>query len=178
MITISFENRGKCGLCEYLYNSIKNQIIQGALKSNEKLPSKRTLAQNLGISVITVQNAYAQLISEGYIYSIEKKGFFVTDLKPFEKETENSTFEQTDKNSEEFENCETDKIYRGKYEKKTKETESQKWFADFGSNSTSYEKFPFNLWSHKMRQVLNSGDEKLLLRVGVIGVLELRQAIS
>jgi len=178
MITISFENRGKCGLCEYLYNSIKNQIIQGALKSNEKLPSKRTLAQNLGISVITVQNAYAQLISEGYIYSIEKKGFFVTDLKPFEKETENSTFEQTDKNSEEFENCETDKIYRGKYEKKTKETESQKWFADFGSNSTSYEKFPFNLWSHKMRQVLNSGDEKLLLRVGVKGVLELRQAIS
>ncbi len=175
MITISFENRGNCGLCEYLYNSIKNQIVQGALKSNEKLPSKRTLAQNLGVSVITVQNAYAQLISEGYIYSIEKKGFFVTDLKPFEKETENSTFAQNGKDSEKFENCETDKIYRRKNLGKTEITE---WFADFGSNSTSYEKFPFNLWSHKMRQVLNSGDEKLLLRVGVKGVFELRLAIS
>ena len=57
-------------------------------------------------------------------------------------------------------------------------TEITEWFADFGSNSTSYEKFPFNLWSHKMRQVLNSGDEKLLLRVGVKGVFELRLAIS
>lgn len=168
MITISFENRGKCGLCEYLYNSIKNQIIQGALKSNEKLPSKRTLAQNLGISVITVQNAYAQLISEGYIYSIEKKGFFVTDLKPFEKETENSSFSQTEENENKKNRC-------GRNLGKTEITE---WFADFGSNSTSYEKFPFNLWSHKMRQVLNSGDEKLLLRVGVKGVFELRLAIS
>ncbi|MEE0886801.1 MAG: PLP-dependent aminotransferase family protein [Treponema sp.] len=168
MITISFENRGNCGLCEYLYNSIKNQIVQGALKSNEKLPSKRTLAQNLGVSVITVQNAYAQLISEGYIYSIEKKGFFVTDLKPFEKETENSSFSQTEENENNKNRC-------GKNLEKMKITE---WFADFGSNSTSYEKFPFNLWSHKMRQVLNSGDEKLLLRVGVKGVFELRLAIS
>ncbi len=168
MITISFENRGNCGLCEYLYNSIKNQIVQGALKSNEKLPSKRTLAQNLGVSVITVQNAYAQLISEGYIYSIEKKGFFVTDLKPFEKETENSSFSQTEENENKKNRC-------GRNLGKTEITE---WFADFGSNSTSYEKFPFNLWSHKMRQVLNSGDEKLLLRVGVKGVFELRLAIS
>lgn len=178
MITISFENRGNCGLCEYLYNSIKNQIVQGALKSNEKLPSKRTLAQNLGVSVITVQNAYAQLISEGYIYSIEKKGFFVTDLKPFEKQAENSIFGQTDKDSERFEDYKSGKTHCKKDERKTEETESQKWFADFGSNSTSYEKFPFSLWSHKMRQVLNSGDEKLLLRVGAKGVFELRLAIS
>ena len=129
MITISFENRGNCGLCEYLYNSIKNQIVQGALKSNEKLPSKRTLAQNLGVSVITVQNAYAQLISEGYIYSIEKKGFFVTDLKPFEKETENSSFSQTEENENKKNRC-------GRNLGKTEITE---WFADFGSNSTSYE---------------------------------------
>lgn len=171
MITISFENRGNCGLCEYLYNSIKKQIICGTLKSDEKLPSKRTLAQNLGVSVITVQNAYAQLISEGYIYSIEKKGFFVTDLKPFEKQAENSVLKATELRGNNKNFCKNDEI-------KAEETESQKWFADFGSNSTSYEKFPFSLWSHKMRQVLNSGDEKLLLRVGAKGVLELRQSIS
>ncbi len=161
MITISFENRGKCGLCEYLYNSIKKQIMEGTLKAEEKLPSKRTLAENLGISVITVQNAYAQLISEGYIYSIEKKGFFVTELKPFENQDENET--ENRKNSRKTEN---------------ENSAECEWFANFGSNSTSYEKFPFSLWSHKMRQVLNSGDEKLLSRVGVKGIFELRAAIS
>lgn len=165
MITISFENRGNCGLCEYLYNSLKNQIVCGSLKSNEKLPSKRTLAENLGISVITVQNAYAQLISEGYIYSIEKRGFFVTDLKPFDGASENSTYIKNKKTEDSA-------------SKATQKAEATEWFADFRSNSTSYEKFPFNLWSHKMRQILNSGDEKLLSRVGVKGILELRLAVS
>ena len=77
MITIDFSERGKKGLCEYLYESIKAQILSGELRANEKLPSKRSLADHLGVSVITVQNAYALLTVEGYLYSIEKKGFFV-----------------------------------------------------------------------------------------------------
>lgn len=81
MITIDFSKRGSLGLCEYLYSSIKTQILDGTLRANEKLPSKRALSENLGVSVITVQNAYAELIAEGYIYSIEKKGFFVTELR-------------------------------------------------------------------------------------------------
>ena len=86
MITVCFEKRGKSGLCEFLYDSIKSQILDGTLKANEKLPSKRNLSSNLGVSVITVQNAYSQLASEGYIFSIEKKGFFVTDLNISESE--------------------------------------------------------------------------------------------
>ena len=65
MITVCFEKRGKSGLCEFLYDSIKSQILDGTLKANEKLPSKRNLSSNLGVSVITVQNAYSQLASEG-----------------------------------------------------------------------------------------------------------------
>ena len=57
MITIDFNNRGTHGLCEFLYLSLKNQILDGTLKADEKLPSKRSLAEHLGISVITVQNA-------------------------------------------------------------------------------------------------------------------------
>ena len=80
MITIDFGNRKNQGLCDYLFESIKEQILNGTLAANQKLPSKRNLAEHLGISVITVQNAYSNLISEGYIYSLERKGFFVTDL--------------------------------------------------------------------------------------------------
>ena len=65
MLTYNFEeNKGP--LYKYLYECIKNDIKSGNLKQNEKMPSKRTLAKNLGISIVTVENAYEQLIGEGY----------------------------------------------------------------------------------------------------------------
>lgn len=81
MLTYNFENIGSDTLYEYLYKCIKNDIIQGKIKSGEKLPSKRALAKNLAISVITVENAYGQLAAEGYIYSVPKSGFYVVDLR-------------------------------------------------------------------------------------------------
>ena len=81
MLTYNFENIGSDTLYEYLYKCIKNDIIQGKIKSGEKLPSKRALAKNLAISVITVENAYGQLAAEGYIYSVPKSGFYVADLR-------------------------------------------------------------------------------------------------
>lgn len=51
MLTYNFENIGSDTLYEYLYKCIKNDIIQGKIKSGEKLPSKRALAKNLAISV-------------------------------------------------------------------------------------------------------------------------------
>lgn len=77
MLTYSFDNIGSDCLYIYLYKCIKNDIIQRILKAGEKLPSKRNLARNLNISVITVENAYEQLIAEGYIYSVPKKVFCV-----------------------------------------------------------------------------------------------------
>ena len=80
MITIDFSARENVTLTEFLYSSLKKQILDGTLFENEKLPSKRALALHLGVSVITVQNAYMRLIDEGFLYSIEKKGFFVSEL--------------------------------------------------------------------------------------------------
>ena len=81
MLTYNFANKGSDSLYEYLYKCIKNDIILENLDVHEKLPSKRSFAKNLGISVITVENAYEQLMAEGYIYSIPKKGFYVADLR-------------------------------------------------------------------------------------------------
>ena len=80
MLTYSFSDIGSDSLYEHLYKCIRNDITQGILKPGDKLPSKRTFAKNLGISVITIENAYDQLISEGYVYSICKKGYFVADF--------------------------------------------------------------------------------------------------
>lgn len=59
----------------------QNDILLGNIRPGEKLPSKRTFAKNLGISVITVENAYAQLVAEGYLYSMPKRGFYAADLE-------------------------------------------------------------------------------------------------
>lgn len=66
-----------------IYEQIRNQIIKfvelGVLKANDKLPSVRSLATDLGINPNTVQRAYAQLEKEGIIYTMNKKGAFVAD---------------------------------------------------------------------------------------------------
>ena len=56
----------KC-LYERLYEEIKQDILHGRLADGARLPSKRAQAERLGISVVTVENAYAQLLAEGYI---------------------------------------------------------------------------------------------------------------
>lgn len=181
MITVNFDERGDRGLCEYLYSSIKNQILQGILRADEKLPSKRSLASHLGISVITVQNAYGQLISEGYIYSIEKKGFFVTDILLGKSD---SVFGETGNGNLWGQGMSVNSVSPADLVDDSKTLApvnsigESDFFTDFRSNSTSYEKFPFSLWAHTMRKVLNSGDEKLLQRVGVKGIYELRRSIA
>lgn len=68
---------------ESIYEQIKKQILRfielGVLKSNDKLPSVRMLASDLGINPNTVARAYNELEAEGIIYTINKKGVFVSN---------------------------------------------------------------------------------------------------
>ena len=61
-----------------IYEQLKKMIIDKTLNSNEKLPAKRLLALNLNVSIHTVKEAYEQLVSEGYIYSKERSGYYVS----------------------------------------------------------------------------------------------------
>jgi len=143
---------------EYLYQCIKNDILQRKLKAEEKLPSKRSFAKNLGISVITVENAYAQLAAEGYIYSLPKKGYFVANL-------EKQPFPSSLAKPQEL-----------MAEKPQKEPA---FYADFVSNSVALESFPFSIWTKLMREVTETESEAaLLVDTSVAGVLKLRQALA
>jgi GntR family transcriptional regulator/MocR family aminotransferase len=62
---------------------IKDNILKGKLKANEKLPSKRSLAEQLNVSINSVSFGYEQLLAEGYIYAIERKGYFVENINEF-----------------------------------------------------------------------------------------------
>lgn len=61
-----------------IYQQIRNDIIKYVYKYGDKLPSKRTLADETMTSVITVEHAYEILCDEGYAESKERKGYFVT----------------------------------------------------------------------------------------------------
>lgn len=81
MLTYAINQREDKSKYYYLYSAIKEDILSGILKKNEKLPSKRSLAEHLGVSLITVENAYQMLKDEGYIESRERSGYYVTELK-------------------------------------------------------------------------------------------------
>lgn len=130
MLTYNFENIGSDTLYEYLYKCIKNDIIQGKIKSGEKLPSKRALAKNLAISVITVENAYGQLAAEGYIYSVPKSGFYVADLRDDRMKSESGLSEN--------------RIYSNKL---NLTGGKNAYIADFTSNQTEQSAFPFSIWT-------------------------------
>ena len=81
MLTYSFIKDNGVSLYEQLYRHMKADILSGKLAAGEKLPSKRALSGHLEVSVITVKNAYEQLMAEGYIYGIEKKGYYVNRIE-------------------------------------------------------------------------------------------------
>ncbi|GKX68196.1 PLP-dependent aminotransferase family protein [Inconstantimicrobium mannanitabidum] len=64
-----------------LYEYIKQEIINGNIKGNEKLPSLRKLSQSLQLSKNTVESAYEQLYSEGYVKRIPKVGYLVEEIQ-------------------------------------------------------------------------------------------------
>lgn len=80
MLTYSFSNKGELSMYEYLYRCIRSDIESGAIAPGEKLPSKRSFARHLGVSLITVEGAYSQLIAEGYLRAEPRRGYFACDL--------------------------------------------------------------------------------------------------
>ena len=136
MLTYAFEKDNGVSLYEQLYRYIKEDILAGRLPAGEKLPSKRTLAGHLELSVITVKNAYEQLIAEGYIYSVEKKGYFVSRIdRPFPSDDPKTMLRVPQ-----------ERTYR----------------LDLVTNSISAENFPFTVWSKMMRRTILEQDTGLL----------------
>ncbi len=76
-MNILIDNKSGTPIYDQIYSQIKNQIISGALKQDELLPSIRGLAKDLRISFITTKRAYEELEKEGFIYTLPAKGCYV-----------------------------------------------------------------------------------------------------
>lgn len=103
MLSPHLDEKSTTALYIQLYSYIKKEITDNNLRKNEKLPSKRNLAAHLGISVNTVSNAYEALMDEGYIYSKERSGYYVSAIdnlliSKYEKELKTSSMPFTKEN--------------------------------------------------------------------------------
>lgn len=76
-MNINIQSKSSVPIYEQIKNQIKESIIAGEMKEGEPIPSIRTLARDLKISVITTKRAYEELEKEGLIYSVAGKGFYV-----------------------------------------------------------------------------------------------------
>ena len=152
MLTYTLD-KDKGHLSRELYKALKNDIEEGKLKRGEKLPSKRTFARNCSVSTITVQNAYDQLVSEGYITAIEKKGYYVSD-SVVKKKLKVSYLVEEDEETTIVE------------------------LPDLSNNRVNVDNFPFSIWSRIMRKTMGEKQNLLLSPMKTEGVYELRRAIS
>lgn len=78
---IIIKNTSGVPIYQQLYDQISAQIITGALPADTCLPSIRSLAAELRVSVITVKRAWEELERDGYIYTMAGKGCFVAPVK-------------------------------------------------------------------------------------------------
>ena len=76
-MNILIDNKSGTPIYDQIYSQIEGQIISGALKQDELLPSIRGLAKDLRISFITTKRAYEELEKEGFIYTLPAKGCYV-----------------------------------------------------------------------------------------------------
>ena len=161
----NFQKKGEKPIYEYLYESIRDEIISGKLKSGDKLPSRRQMALDNGIAEITVANAYAQLVTEGYIESREKSGYFVspdielipeTGIKPKKEET-----------------CPVKRFLC-----KKKEQAAPRKAINLSNSGLPEETFPFDTWSRLARRILSEERGECIKAPEVRGLLKLRESIA
>ena len=180
MLTYSLEERGREPLYEFLYRKIRDDILSGAIAGGEALPSKRALAKNLNISIITVENAYAQLMTEGYIYSRPRSGFFAADVSDARLYLDEDIRKAKDgparlRSSARHADVKPEGTAK---EGTAKEGTAQPVFADFASNETEPEKFPFTIWARLSREVLANDKQHLMTNPPTGGVMQLREAVA
>mgnify|MGYP000797224803 CR=1 FL=1 len=81
-LNIFIKEESSLPIYEQIVSAVKNSILNHELAPGDMLPSIRSLAKSLGISVITTKRAYEELEKQGLIYSEQGKGFFVSRFNP------------------------------------------------------------------------------------------------
>lgn len=141
-------------LFEQLYAFIKGEITSGHFSRNERLPSKRNLAESLNCSQNTIQAAYNQLVDEGYLMSRAKSGYYVAEIDGLLG------------------------IDNARQTAALNKSQPQVFAYDFNPQGVDFEHFPFSQWRKITKDVLNDYDRGLLRTGDPQGYPGLRLSIA
>lgn len=177
-MTIQIQSNSDRCLYEQIYDHIRQEIREGKLLAGERLPSTRSLAEYLQVARTTVDYAYDQLVSEGYIEARPCRGYFVCPLEELFQmdgpvsdgalnhmgvEEHGDVPRHTDEYSVSADNSLTD-LMQGMY--------------DFSPNGMDMSGFPFGVWKRITKNILNDGNAELFAQGEPQGDYDLRLTIS
>ena len=155
-LTINLKSGSDKPMYEQIYDYIKNEIISGKMYVQYKLPSTRALSKHLDISRSTVEMAYEQLLSEGYIEAVPCKGYYVAAT--------NSLLSYK----------------KSEIKKKDREDnlkDSKKYDIDFSPRGIDLESFPYNAWRKVTKNILIDDNKELFNAGDRQGDYEFRSTI-
>ena len=153
-LTINLKPHSKTPLYEQIYRYIKENIQEGKIACGEKLPSTRALSAHLEVSRSTVELAYEQLLSEGYIESQPCRGFFASRLEGLYQLT------------------------RVKEEEEVLPREEKGWRYDFTPHGVDLRSFPYHVWRKLSKEILMDDRTELFRSGDSQGEYGFRRAVA
>lgn len=208
MLTYALNRTARESLYEQLYRALRFDIESGALGAGDRLPSKRAFAKHLGVSVVTVEGAYDQLVAEGYVRAVPRSGFYVQEIGPnlasFSRISTSAEVKVPlgDSSGAKSASCRPEARISGndgveKLEKLARKGApfciahseeglagvspgaGRKWLADFTGATAPEGVFPYAAWARTLRRVLADESERTVLEAsGPQGSSRLRAAIA
>lgn len=181
-------------LYEQIYHFIKNEIRTGNIKPMRKLPSTRELAESLKVSRSTTQLAYEQLVSEGYVDAVPRKGYFAASLEGILPPVGGGTslgihstaVKASLKEHAEYPGGSLGQVCSPDTDKRPgtannaesiDNTGSTGIRVDFSPRGIDLDSFPFSTWRKISRAVLREEEKDLFLKGDSRGDLPLRAAL-
>lgn len=155
-LTINLKSKDKAPLYEQIYQYIKENIQSGKIPYGEKLPSTRALSRHLEVSRSTVELAYEQLLSEGYVETEPCRGYYVAQIEELYHLDAMEVSPDTEQ----------------------KQQESRKKYRyDFTPNGVDLKSFPYNAWRKLSREILSDDRVELFRSGDSMGEYSFRKAI-
>lgn len=176
-MTIRLRTDSKSCLYEQIYEHIKREIREEKLLAGERLPSTRSLAEYLQVARSTVDYAYSQLLSEGYIEARPCRGYFVCPMEGlFSLETSKEDTGRARKESDSLsapladDSQVSDRISRQPENRAAVKV-------DFSPYDIDMSGFPFGVWKKITKNILTEANGELFAKGEAQGDLELRRTI-
>lgn len=176
MLTIPIDTKSKEPIYEQIYKYIRKEIINGNISCGTKLPSGRGMAAHLSVSRNTIDMAYGQLVSEGYIEAVPQKGYYVCALDNLY--SEGIVMPGARETADAEDPARSLQALQQRSSGGEEQEASQQYKVDFALNGVDMDYFPYSRWRKLMKECLIDDNKDLFLSGSHQGDLELRSAVQ